>query len=158
MYKCLFHRSLIVLIENLCWYEAQSPVTYLVTFYVWQFPSRKNNFKMAKEKWFKGDWGRNNWFIILRKYCLLQFTFFFKDKCQQAVWPDWALFWTSWQQTFLQKEPKYCGYFKYYFHVKRDKATFWAILGKFGQLFTPSSGHTANKGHNFNGINKELSR
>ena len=49
---------------------------------------------------------------------------------------------------FLQQLPKYSskllGYFlKYNFHVKEHLATLWAIMGKMGQLFIPSSGHTA---------------
>ena len=65
------------------------------------------------------------------------------------MWPDWAIFESSLEQTSLQKYPKYLATFlgyceKWHFYVK----LLWILLGqlleKFVILFTPTSGRIAN--------------
>ena len=63
------------------------------------------------------------------------------------MWPDWAIFESSWWQIFFLKKPKCRGTLRALFkdytcQVETNLATFWATLGKIGLFFTSISGHT----------------
>ena len=65
----------------------------------------------------------------------------------QPVWPDWVMIKSFWLQLFLQEKPNLKNFFglfeKHQFSSKTVVASFWAIFGKFGLLFTSASGHSA---------------
>ena len=51
----------------------------------------------------------------------------------RTVWPDWAIFRSSWQISFLQKQPKYCMTFGLFGKASiLQKKLLWLL---FGQLF-----------------------
>ena len=66
--------------------------------------------------------------------------------CFKSVWPDWAIFESSWWQIWFQKKPNYLVTFlailKTFLLIKINIANFCAT--RFGQiwlLFIPTSGH-----------------
>ena len=81
------------------------------------------------------DW-RNLQASVGNEYRLYLYSF-----SSYSVWPDWAIFESSWQQFCLQKHWWLFGLFwKVSLNGKTAVASIWAT---FGNIFTPISGHTA---------------
>ena len=70
-----------------------------------------------------------------------------KKMTAREMWPDWAIFESFWEQSSLQKLPKYLASILGYCEkigllCKLMWILFEQLLEKFGLLFTPTSGHT----------------